>query len=524
MESDLTKVKDIIYVILTPLQFLLTLVSVLVIGCLWEKRKRKKDRREAREKADTEKIAAVLGKQYDEVEKILHNFKKNVEKLANNIIITDEEGKNTTEFDVLLYMCHPENMERFDNTDQHGLHGTSSHVMLGTATDDVNYATIPRRGSGYGIKEVKSDVNKIMKLFIEFRIQLSSIHDKACPEDIKSEFSTKIIDMGKTIFPFVSTPRQNVIKKVLKYFGFPDTTPGTQDAGAVPDTTTTPTCLSCCFPCCPTQNIFRCCVRQNAHGPETQNPLPTATPEPNEPNAGNESTELLIGPSNVDTQQSSVPGPSSTNQEANQGQTLTGLSSTNQRQTSNYPGDNTIKCAIPYINYFRYNKGEMSCNVECRYSCFKNLQSCVERRITGVIEKENEIRDAIKKIWPAQPSEPADQLPEGDLLHLIRMVMFKMLDNSRSKFFNEERLKEFVEYVKSIVNSPENLDRKVVIMACKRELGYINNLINDLRRDNFKPLLEDVTTPDILHDHAEGLRMFVMEMIKKHNIGIDTMT
>jgi hypothetical protein len=433
------------------------------------------------------------------VEKILHNFKKNVEKLANNIIITDEEGKNTTEFDVLLYMCHRGNMERFDNTDQHG---TSSHVELGTATGDVaKYATIPRRSSCYGIKEVTSDVNKIMKLFIEFRYQLSSIHDKACPEDIKSEFSTEIIDMGKTIYPFVSTRRQEVIQKVLRYFG--------------------------------------------------------SKAEP--PNAGNESTELLTGPSNVDTQQSSVPGPSSTNQEANQGQTLTestswagpstadtelnellagpsnagtqqfsvpGPSSTNheanQGQTSSQPGDNTIKRAIPYINYFRYNKGEMSCNIECKYLCVKYLQSCVERRITGVIEKQNEIRDGIKKFWPAQPSEPADQLPEGDLLHLIRMVMFKMLDNSRSKFFNEERLKKFVENVKSIVNLPKNLDKDTVKNNCEGELEEINKIINILRRDNFKPILEDKTTSKFLHDHAEDLRMFVEKMIKKHNIGIDT--
>ena len=220
-------------------------------------------------------------------------------------------------------------------------------------------------------------------------------------------------------------------------------------------------------------------------------------------NAYTESTELLTGRSNVDAEQSFVTGPSSIN----------------QGQTFNYPGDNTIKRAIPYINYFRYKNGAMSCNIECKYSCFKNLESCVERRISGVMQKENEIRDGIKKLWPEQPSE--HQLPEGDLLHLIRIVMFKMLDNSCSNFFNEEHLKGFVEYVKPIVNS-ENLD--TVIELCKRELGDIATQINNLCRDNFKPILEDVTTPDILHYHAEGLRMFVGEMVKKHNISIGTMT
>jgi hypothetical protein len=285
------------YVICTPITTIVAVIVLICVNCWYDRKKRKDDqkredrhreidREEARQKADTEKIAVVLSKEYDAVVKFFDNFKKNVDKLKAKNITTDGEGNNFTEFDVLLYMCHPENMERFDNTDQHGLLGTSSHV---TATGDANYATIPRRGSCYGIREVTSDVEEIIKLFIEFRIQLSSIHDKACPEDIKSEFSTKIIDMGKTIFPFVSPYRQKVIKKVLKYFGFPDTTPGTQDAGTVPNTTTTPTCLSCCFqccfqcrfqccfPCCPTRNISRCCASQNAHGPETQNLLPTAT-------------------------------------------------------------------------------------------------------------------------------------------------------------------------------------------------------------------------------------------------------
>ena len=423
-----------------------------------EDRHREIDREEARQKADTEKIAAVLSKQYDEVEKILHNFKKNVEKLANNIIITDEEGKNTTEFDVLLYMCHPGNMERFDNTDQHG---TSSHVELGTAIGDVaKYATIPRRSSCYGIKEVKSDVIKIMKLFTEFRYQLSSIHDKACPEDIKSEFSTKIIDMGKTIFPFVSTPRQNVIKKVLKYFGFPDTTPGTQDAGAVPDTTTTPTCLSCCFPCCPTQNIFRCCVRQNAHGLETQNLLPTATPEPNE-----QANEGLIP----------------------------------------YPGHQVIENAISYIKSFKYVNGKMVCNLTCVISHIKSLELFVEK---GKIEEaiKVELSQKIKTLW--QQCYGSDLA--GDLMHWIRMVMFKMSNDST--FSQNQSLPTFIQYVEGIVNSAPNLDKEVIIRECKCALDDMNICIKNLEGAH-KHLLEENSTQVFLQRHAEELRKFMMSKL-----------
>ena len=431
-----------------------------------ESREREREREEARQKVDAEKIAAVLSQEYDKVEKIFHNFMKNVEKLkAKNISCT------FTEFDVLRYMCHLDNMEIFDNTDQQA---TSSDEL----STRRNIATF--RSSGYGIREVTSDINKIMKLFIEFRIQLSSIHDKACPEDMESEFSDEIIKMGKTVYLFVSTPRQKVIEKVLRYFGSEAEPP---NAGtAVTESTFVPGA-----PNAGTELI------------ELGTTTSVAIPQ----NADTESTKLLIRRSSVDAERFFVTGPSS----ANQG------------QASNHPGDNTIKRAIPYINYFRYKNGEMSCNIECKYSCFKNLESCVERRITGVMKKEIEIRDAIKKLWPEQPSE--HQLPEGDLLHLIRMVMFKMLDNSRSNFFNEEHLKGFVEYVKPIVNS-ENLD--TVIELCKRELGDIATQINNLCRGNFKPVLEDITTPDILHYHAEGLRMFVGEMVKKHNISIGTMT
>jgi hypothetical protein len=465
----LTEVKDCMYVICTPITTIVAVIVLICVNCWYDRKKRKDDqeredrhreidREEARQKADTEKIAAVLSKKYDAVVNIFHNFKKNVDKLKAKNITTDGEGKNFTEFDVLLYMCHPENMERFDNTDQHGLHGTSSHA------GDVNYATIPRRGSGYGIREVKSDAEEIMKLFIEFRIQLSSIHDKACPEDIKSEFSTKIIDMGKTIYPFVSTYRQKVIKKVLKYFGYTDTTPRTEDASAIPDTTTTPTYLPCCFPCCPTRNIIsRCCVRQNAHGPETRNLLPiNATPEPNE-----QANEGLIP----------------------------------------YPGHQVIESAIPYIKFFKYENSKMICNLTCTISHIQNLELFVEG---GKIEEARkvELSQKIKTLW--QQCYGSDLA--GDLVHLIRMVKFKLSNDST--FSQNRLLHNFVEYVKSIVNSAARLNKDLIIRNCERALEDMEMHMTHLHGAQ-KHLKGDINTQVLLQRHAEELSKFMMSKLRR---------
>ena len=149
-----------------------------------EKRLHEKKLEDAKRQAarDADKFAGVISQKYDEVVNIFCNFQKNVEKLMETFLVGE-----LSEFHVLSFMCHPDNNERFTN-----------------------------------LEGVLEDVEKIMKLFFEFRIQLSPIHDKECPKHIKDEFSEEIIEMGQTIFPFVSTARQKVIKVVLKYFGCAD--------------------------------------------------------------------------------------------------------------------------------------------------------------------------------------------------------------------------------------------------------------------------------------------------------------
>ena len=161
-------------------------------------------------KADAEKIAAVLIKKYDEVDKIFGNFKENVLELKRNTILGD-----VTEFDILLYICRSDT--NFNNEQPQHQSPSSSQQ---------------EPSSGYGKNNVKSNVKEIMKFFIEFRIQLAPIHNRECPEDIKTEFSNEMKEMGHGIYPFVSSWRQRIIEKVLNYFGHTIDTPTTSSTNA----------------------------------------------------------------------------------------------------------------------------------------------------------------------------------------------------------------------------------------------------------------------------------------------------
>ena len=401
--------------------------------------KAEKDREEARLKADAEKIAAVLSKKYDKVEKIFQDFKTTVDKLKEKTI-----NDGFTEFDVLLYMCHPDKWQIFED------------LVGGTPVN--------------GSLMIVSDVNKIMKLFIQFRIQLSSIHDKACPEDIKTEFSDEIIKMGETIYPFVSTSRQKIIEKVLIYFGY------TGSSTSAAQGTTTPSTVTL----------------QDTTTPSTGAAQGTTTnPEDRGAQPSNAHNTITMEPPH-------------TNQQANE-------------RLIPYPGHDVIQRAIPYIEHFGYINGEMSCNITCKDSNIKCLETCVEVGVSGVIENENEIWNCIIELWPQQPSE-SELSPQDDLLHLIRMVMFKLLDNSN--FFDEEKLSTFSENVVAFVNLPENLVKDVLTMNCKNALDDIETHIKNLR--SFKVTLENEEVLN-LQNLAEQLHKFVKEVIQEHNINVGTL-
>ena len=180
---DLTEEKAWIYVICTIVNTILAIVTLCYVNVWWKRKERKNDEK----KENASKISNVLSQNYDQTKSTFGNFNNNVVKLRENKI-----SGGVTEFDVLIYMCHPDNVR--------------------------NYTQREEQCQGYTVENVMLDVDNIMKLFIELNLQLPGIGDRICPEDIKAEFSTDITEMGEAIFPFVSKSRQTMIIQVLKYF------------------------------------------------------------------------------------------------------------------------------------------------------------------------------------------------------------------------------------------------------------------------------------------------------------------
>ena len=75
-------------------------------------KKKERQREEERRRADGEKIAAILSQKHDEVMKTFRNLEKSVNTLKAKEIETGPSG-TFTQFDVLLFMCHPDNWETF---------------------------------------------------------------------------------------------------------------------------------------------------------------------------------------------------------------------------------------------------------------------------------------------------------------------------------------------------------------------------------------------------------------------------
>ena len=307
-------------------------------------------------------------------------------------------------------------------------------------------------------------VNKIMKFIKYFAIQLAVI-DKACPDNImKAAFCTEIIEMGETINPFVTKTRQKLIKSVLIYFGYTKSEQelrNTQEGQQV-----SPGCMQRCFQCMQTgiARRYHCCVHEQN---ETQEGL-TSGPEP----SNNEDFER--------TEQSS----------ANEGLIL-------------YPGHEAIENAIPYIESFKYENSKMICNLTCTISHIQNLEVFVEE---GKIEeaKKVEISETINTLW--QQCQYGSDLA-GDLLHLIRMVKFKLLNDPT--FSQNQLLLNFVKYVKSIVNSAARLNKDLIIRNCERALQDMETHMMDLSGAQ-KHLKGDINTQVLLQRHAEELGMFMM--------------
>ncbi|XP_028405976.1 uncharacterized protein LOC114528518 [Dendronephthya gigantea] len=183
------------------IQTVFAVFAALYINYIWDKKKRKEDREMERLESDKKNIAAVLSQYYDEVEKIHHDLKSELEKLKKIVFIDKDEGEDEiTEFDVLLYMCHPDNRKRFQQT-----------------------ADARKAAGERGLSSVLSDVDKIIKFFNELGLKLSTNLNKKCPDDLNKRFGKEIRDMAEFIHPFVTRANStlNVID-VAEYFKQPE--------------------------------------------------------------------------------------------------------------------------------------------------------------------------------------------------------------------------------------------------------------------------------------------------------------
>ena len=196
-QTDLSLAKDWIYVFYTALTLLLSLFTLF----WWDRKKRIQDRKEAerktneeKQRADREKILALLKNDFVKVVENLEDLRKRVNKLKSNTI--DTGSRTFTEFDVLLYMCHEDNRHKFDEP--------SFPQFLKEVSDR---------------EKVVSGVKETMMFFKDFAFQLTLI-DLPCPNNFKSRFSSEVIALGQIIYPFVTKAKQQLIHNVVTYFGY----------------------------------------------------------------------------------------------------------------------------------------------------------------------------------------------------------------------------------------------------------------------------------------------------------------
>jgi hypothetical protein len=454
MADDLTETRHYTYISSTVIYTLF----VVFVSVWLDRRNRNKDKKEAsrkededKRKADLEKIMAYFSQNYDEVNEIFQDLKKSVDVLKERKINT--RSRTFTEFDVLLYMCHADNSKKFEKKNP--------------------FFRNPKLRLGFsGREKIMSNVKKIMKFINEVcDIQLSVIH-KTCPDIIRSNFSTEVIEMCKTIHPFVTKTGQEHIKSVLIYF---EETPAQEDQQVSPGWMQR--CFQCiqqCFQCIQTHvsRCYHCCVRQSMHEPETQRLASTP------------------GPSNaVDIE---MTGQSSANEEANE-------------ELMPYCGHEAIENAIPYIESFKYEYGKMTCDLMCADSCIKTFESCVEKENILEVTKVA-ISKEIKTLWEQYYGSDL----AGDLLHLIRMVMFKL--SKDLKFSRSESLRDFVQYVGHIANSAFEVDR--IRTSCELSLRRIEDQVKGLREAKNKKHLKDQSVREFLQHHATSLERFIASKLK----------
>ena len=439
-------VKDYVYVVCTMLQ-----TAVVTLGLFWWQRKiRKEDQEkerqkaeekkqkaeEEKQKADTEKIIAIFSSDnYGEAEEAHRILKKNLDALESRKINTGQSTR--TELDVLVYMCHEDNRSKFDKSEQLLLWADNSNALglSNYASFQSAYSSTDSERHEYGRKNVMSDVHKIRNFFQEFRYQLN--FDQECPGTIKSKFSSKVIEMGKTIYPLMFGENRKLIDEVSNYFNPTNSVQTRSRVNATPTEGNV----------CPHLRTLCCC--SCAVDMETRE---------------DEDARASLSPdSNITTPQ---------DQQALQ-------------NTSNYsyPGLSELENEIPYIEFFRYKDAKMDCNIECQYSNLQNLEKHVEENVTEIMAKKDEIGRKILIELLGEEGLPQGQGITSDeeitpeyLLHLIRTLMLKIKYNQ----LDSNRREAVIEYVRKVDCSLVTFEA-----AANKSIRAVDNIqscIDDLKR------------------------------------------
>ena len=343
MADALSIAKDIIYVVCTPITTFLAIFALF----WWERRNRILDRKEAKRKAneekqkvETEKILALLtNDNFVKVVGIFQVLKKLVDKLESKTI--DTGSRIFTAFDVLLYMCHDDNWHKFDEPSF-----TKSIPSSLSKPARMPMKVVNQR------EEVMSGVKEIMTFFNDFAFLLS-LTNIPCPNNIKLRFSSEVIAMGKIIHPFVTRAQQQLIRKVVEYFGYAEPDNPIQESEG---------CFSGCIP-------WRR-RRQATCDPEAQALVMNEMIM--QPNANQQTSEVL----------------------------------------KTYPGHNAIKTAIPYVENLRYRSGKMYCEWWSSHAIDTTTHKLMKRLEEGQLIEPVKVKilHDIKALWSELSGDLLHQL------------------------------------------------------------------------------------------------------------------
>ena len=178
--------------------------------------------------------------------------------------------------------------------------------------------------------------------------------------------------------------------------------------------------------------------------------------------------------------------------------------------THHSPSHSEIENEIPYIKFFRYEDGEMDCNIECEHSNLINLESHVKRGKREILDGKDEIKDKIVELLDSEQTSQQITCDQEYLLHLIRIVMLKI----KNKELNNGRKRNFIKYVRGI--DCRLVSVEVRIQKSEYALQDIETYAKHLK-GIYKHILELEDTPGFLETKAEEIKVYIRDRINVTN-------